>query len=686
MNGLMPTTKYSVSIILFALLVLTLIAPALSSLKVNADPFPVVYVNAATGNDGYDGSSPVYTGGITGPKKTIEAGISVVAGDGTVNVASGIYHEYNLDLSQTMNLAGAGAATTIIDADARGYVIKVSSAPGQRNTISGLTIRDGAFSGSNAGGGIYISESHIVTINDCAIIDNTKGGGSGPLPSRGGGICNDGGELYMNRCTISGNTVNGNGGGIYTRKTFGGDSGLVELTNCTIVGNTVTTAGGSGGGICCQDNGSVRTVNVTIADNQVTGTGSHGGGFANISDSLDPVGNYYFTNCIVSNNTAGDGIHNNGYDIYNGASIHSLGRNIDSENSCYFIAATDKTNTNPLLGPLQDNGGPTSTCAITQDSPAYNAGTNTGAPTSDQRDVSRPQMAIYDIGAYEFSISNVATATGTGIAVFSTNVGGFNNLTPMAAVQCGTPPGIGFPHGFFSYTIEPVTPGATVTITIILPSNMPDNTQYWKCINNQWVDVTSLLGDNDGDNILTLTLTDGGPGDADRQVNGSIADPGGPGTLMNASEQTSFSTFSAESPNMPEHLIALPANIILKSVNLQPQQALANQPVTIYANVANSGDEIGNYKITLKINGVLEQVKEGNISGHAAAPLKFEVIRDKPGTYAIDLNGQSTYFTIIDNHSETDSTKTAFYIVLVVCGIGIIISSVILVRRRYTNN
>ena len=32
---------------------------------------------------------------------------------------------------------------------------------------------------------------------------------------------------------------------------------------------------------------------------------------------------------------------------------------------------------------------------------------------------------------------------------------------------------------------------------------MPVGTQYWKCINGQWVDVTSLLGDNDGDNVLT---------------------------------------------------------------------------------------------------------------------------------------------------------------------------------------
>ena len=42
--------------------------------------------------------------------------------------------------------------------------------------------------------------------------------------------------------------------------------------------------------------------------------------------------------------------------------------------------------------------------------------------------------------------------------------------------------------------------------------------------------VSILIGDNDGDNFLTLTITDGGFGDADLTVNGEIVDPGGPAT------------------------------------------------------------------------------------------------------------------------------------------------------------
>jgi len=56
----------------------------------------------------------------------------------------------------------------------------------------------------------------------------------------------------------------------------------------------------------------------------------------------------------------------------------------------------------PELGPLQNNGGPTYTHALLPGSPAIDAGTNVGAPRTDQRGVSRPQGASTDIGAFEF--------------------------------------------------------------------------------------------------------------------------------------------------------------------------------------------------------------------------------------------------------------------------------------------
>src|SRR6185369_5191626 len=65
------------------------------------------------------------------------------------------------------------------------------------------------------------------------------------------------------------------------------------------------------------------------------------------------------------------------------------------------------------LGALASNGGPTQTHALLSGSPAINAGTATGALTTDQRGVARPQGAAVDIGAVEFAsliVTNVNDA------------------------------------------------------------------------------------------------------------------------------------------------------------------------------------------------------------------------------------------------------------------------------------
>jgi hypothetical protein len=69
-----------------------------------------------------------------------------------------------------------------------------------------------------------------------------------------------------------------------------------------------------------------------------------------------------------------------------------------------------------------------------------------------------------------------------------------------------------------------------VSITITFPGNVPAGSQYWKCsVAEGWINVTPLISDNDGDNILVLTIRDGGFGDEDGISNGVIVDDGGPG-------------------------------------------------------------------------------------------------------------------------------------------------------------
>jgi hypothetical protein len=89
-----------------------------------------------------------------------------------------------------------------------------------------------------------------------------------------------------------------------------------------------------------------------------------------------------------------------------GGTIASSGYNLSSDDGGGFLTATgDRINTDPKLGALADNGGPTWTCALLAGSPAIDTGNSTdidgNSVATDQRGVARPQGSGYDIGAFE---------------------------------------------------------------------------------------------------------------------------------------------------------------------------------------------------------------------------------------------------------------------------------------------
>jgi hypothetical protein len=130
--------------------------------------------------------------------------------------------------------------------------------------------------------------------------------------------------------------------------------------------------------------------------------------------------------------------------------IADAGHNLSSDNSCVFTGAGSLNNTDPMLGPLADNGGPTLTLALLPGSPAIDAGDDSAAPPTDQRGVARPVGAASDIGAYECSAPFVATVSpsqtverGSGVNLWIYTKGDpasgylwFCNVTNL--VTCGT--------------------------------------------------------------------------------------------------------------------------------------------------------------------------------------------------------------------------------------------------------
>lgn len=316
----------------------------------------IVAVNAAAGADAITVPAGTYTLTIAGAGEEVSS-----TGD--------------LDVTGELTITGAGARATSVVGGASPFDDRIfDNQPDASATITGLTVTGGKAGSNDLGGGIR--NDGDLTLDKVTIKDNTA--------RAAGGIYSNGGTLNVIDSTVSGNSAasdNANVGGVLQ------SGGIAKITNSTISGNR---AGQINGGVAASEAALVNILNSTISSN----TSSRlGGGIL----TAGPASLVTVKNTIVADNTT----DNCDTAQLSGGIISSQGNNISSDGSCGFTHPTDKQNTDPLLGPLANNGGPTDTHALLAGSPAIDAGSNTGCPAADQRGVRRPQGPRCDIGAFE---------------------------------------------------------------------------------------------------------------------------------------------------------------------------------------------------------------------------------------------------------------------------------------------
>jgi CSLREA domain-containing protein/uncharacterized repeat protein (TIGR01451 family) len=302
-----------------------------------------------------------------------------------------------------LTIRGAGARTTVIDAQGKSRVFNVGSG---KVTIEGVTITGGSAPEGvggelpGDGGGILAFEAEQLTLNAVTVSGNTaaKNGGGISAPPEGANVT----AVTINNSTIADNKVTGGlveglGGGVYVL-------GDLSLTNSTIAGNSAESTVGmvQGGGVLAAldpadtEPSKVNILNSTIAGNSV-GTGGVGGGLAIYNPTPGVVTELTVKNTIVAGNTGPAGPSDCGT-----VAMVNSSHNLSSDASCMFTDPGSRQNTAAGLAGLGNNGGETDTMALLEGSPAIDAGTNDGCPPADQRGVSRPQGPACDIGAFEF--------------------------------------------------------------------------------------------------------------------------------------------------------------------------------------------------------------------------------------------------------------------------------------------
>lgn len=424
---------------------------------------------------------------------TLPPGLYVLTRTGGDNNAN----SGDLDITNSLTLTGAGADQTIIlgGSSFNSRIFQVFTATVQ---ISGVTIQNGN-SGSSSGGGLRNEAGGQTTLTNVAVVSNTTsstGGGllnsgvltltngvvlSNTADAEGGGIRNAGGTLTLMNLTVSGNAAKSDGGGI--RNTGGGTA---TLNNVTVTRNTADSdANGSGdGGGISRTSGTFTVMNTLI-----------GGNFDNSAGTKHPD----CSGTLVSQ----------GYNLLG----NNTGCNLPPTTG--DLIGIQSNPIDPLLGPLQNNGGSTLTHALLSGSSAADAG-NPAPPGSggnaceatDQRDIVRPQGSTCDIGAYEVVVYGLTLAPATegkaGIpgatVTYTLTLTNTGNVTDTYSVTIA---GAVFTTTATLPTVGPFAPnqGGTFVVSVQIPPSAIVGT-----MDNATVTVRSQ-GNNSQSAAATLTTT-----------------------------------------------------------------------------------------------------------------------------------------------------------------------------------
>ncbi len=300
------------------------------------------------------------------------ANLTVVNSNVSDNDGGGISNE------GTEGNATATIFSTAVSGNSVGGVFTSGSGHG----FQSLAITNSTVSGNSTYGGIRASGNSYLRVANSTISGNSAA-------NSGGGIYAGGFDASIVNSTISGNSAGTSGGAIYCQ----GLAQDVSIRNSTISGNS---AGTSGGGIYNVSS------NLQVATSTISGNSAGSGGGIYIDG---PFGRIQITSTIIDAGASGENIFNLG-------AVTSHGYNLSSDDGGgYLNGPGDQINTDPLLGPLEDNGGPTETHALLLGSPAIDQG-NSGGVYIDQRRFHRPfdvpgiPNAVggdgSDIGAFEF--------------------------------------------------------------------------------------------------------------------------------------------------------------------------------------------------------------------------------------------------------------------------------------------
>jgi predicted outer membrane repeat protein len=356
-------------------------------------------------------------------QRNYETNLTILSGDIGVQ-GDNSDNSYHVLVGSNTNNSASLDGFTVIAGNADGEMSSdESQGGGMYNETGSPSLTNVIFSknmASFAGGGMYNVGTFPLEIGSNPVLTNVIFSENSAI--EGGGMRNtEYSSPILTNVTFDSNVATRAGGGM-------GNLNYSNpiLTNVTFIDNTAGELGW-GAGMSNWNHSNPVLSNVTFNGNRA----KDGGGMSNGANS-NPI----LTHVTFSGNTAatyGGGIYNdsdnNNTTIRNsilygnsGGEIYNISGTADVTYSIVQGGYVGEGNldVDPLLGPLQDNGGFTQTMALGAGSPAIDSGDDTNCPETDQRGVERPQGSGCDIGAYEYldntapTVTNVSSTTADG--------------------------------------------------------------------------------------------------------------------------------------------------------------------------------------------------------------------------------------------------------------------------------
>ncbi|WP_459557840.1 beta strand repeat-containing protein [Lacunimicrobium album] len=336
---------------------------------------------------GLGASQLTISGGNTSRVLEVQSGVTAEINGLTISNGSTIGYDNGAGIDNSGTLTITGSTLKENDATAGNGGAISNAGTGILKIINSTLSGNTSGNGNGGGGAIYNFRGGIVTITDTTLSSNNSGYGDG------GGIYNYG------QMTMTGSTLTGN----YANESFARGGGITNLSELTIINSTLSgnTTGGKGGGIA-------NFSNMTLTNSTLSGNTSNSDGGGLYNSSYEDV---TINNTIIANSSGGSDLFNR---VQSMSGSNNLIENGDTTGLTNTITGQD-----PMLGALQDNGGPTWTQALLAGSAAINAGNNSlavdasgNALTSDQRGsgYSRILNNQVDLGAFESNLSNDVTS------------------------------------------------------------------------------------------------------------------------------------------------------------------------------------------------------------------------------------------------------------------------------------